>query len=240
MPLRLPARSMLAFAFAAGIAFAPTASSAPCAGFTDVDDTSLFCRNVEWMKNRGVTLGCTSVTAYCPNDPVIRLAMAAFLHRLGNAMTAVQLQRTGGAIGTIDLDAASVPSSCATGLVNSQYVVQSPRFAHGQAVLVAGPGTGTADIGLQIVESTDGGTTWDAVSPIHAASRIDNGQTSSPLSAMMGPRDLVVGTGYLYALRISRAAGSATTGDLEGAFQCFIRITLENRNPDSSPFDEDD
>ena len=123
--------------------------------------------------------------------------MAAFLHRLGNAMTAVQLQRTGGAIGTIDLDAASVPSSLCNGTRQFPIMSSSRHVSRtGRPCFVAGPGTGTADIGLQIVESTDGGATWDAVSPIHVASRIDNGQTSSPLSVMMGPRDLVVGTGF--------------------------------------------
>ena len=51
---------------------------APCAGFTDVDDSSSFCVNVEWIKNRGITLGCTA-TQYCPHDYVTRLQMAAFL-----------------------------------------------------------------------------------------------------------------------------------------------------------------
>ena len=64
-----------------------TASSAlPCAGFTDVDDTSPFCANVTWLKNRGITLGCTSATLYCPNDFVSRLQMAAFMNRLGDSL----------------------------------------------------------------------------------------------------------------------------------------------------------
>lgn len=55
----------------AGIAFwmaaSGAATAAPCAGFTDVDDTVVgasFCQNVEWLKNRQVTLGCTSVTLF--------------------------------------------------------------------------------------------------------------------------------------------------------------------------------
>jgi hypothetical protein len=60
----------------------PPAGAAPCAGFTDVEDTSGFCTSVAWMKNRGITQGCTS-TAYCPNDFVRRDQMAAFMYRLG-------------------------------------------------------------------------------------------------------------------------------------------------------------
>ena len=77
----------------------------PCAGFTDVDDTrQRFCPNVEWLKNRAVTTGCTSATLYCPTDPVSRLAMAAFMNRLGTALTPAQL-RVDAAPGAVDLDA---------------------------------------------------------------------------------------------------------------------------------------
>ena len=58
----------------------------PCAGFTDVEDTSPFCGNVTWLKNRSITLGCTSATLYCPNDFVSRLQMAAFMNRLGDSL----------------------------------------------------------------------------------------------------------------------------------------------------------
>lgn len=61
------------------------AGAAPCAGFTDVEDTSPFCVNVEWLRNRGVTLGC-SATTYCPGDPVTRLQMAVFMNRLANSL----------------------------------------------------------------------------------------------------------------------------------------------------------
>ena len=63
-----------------------TAQAAPCAGFTDVDDTSPFCGNVTWLKNRGITLGCTSTTLFCPSDFVSRLQMAAFMNRLGDSL----------------------------------------------------------------------------------------------------------------------------------------------------------
>jgi hypothetical protein len=233
MTLRLPLRSLLAFAFAAGIALPPVALSAPCAGFIDVDDTDAFCPNVEWLKNRRVTLGCTSTTAYCPGDPVTRLSMAAFLHRLGNAMTALQLTSTGSNVGTIDLDATFVVLACA----NASFLIEAPRFAHGEAQLIAGGIGGPADIAVQMVESTDNGATWNAASPIHVASRTDN--ASASISVMLTPRDLTVGTDVRYTLRASRAAGSLTMGDLQ-QLQCQVNITLENRNPTSSPFDADD
>ena len=68
------------------------ASAAPCAGFTDVDDatgpTAQFCQDVAWIRNRGVTLGCTPTT-YCPFEPVLRIQMAAFMRRLGETLLPV-------------------------------------------------------------------------------------------------------------------------------------------------------
>jgi hypothetical protein len=71
---------------AALIACMPASVLAQCAGFSDVPTSSGFCGNVVWMKNRGVTQGCTGTT-YCPGDSVTRLAMAAFMNRVGNVLT---------------------------------------------------------------------------------------------------------------------------------------------------------
>lgn len=87
------------------------AGAAPCAGFTDVDDSSSFCTSVAWMKNRGITLGCTSATLYCPNDAVTRLQMAAFLYRLGFQNAFLQGGNAFGAtavLGTTDFQTLSV------------------------------------------------------------------------------------------------------------------------------------
>lgn len=62
------------------------AVAAPCAGFNDVDATSAFCANVEWVRNRGVTRGCVA-GLYCPDEAVSRLSMAAFMNRLGTALS---------------------------------------------------------------------------------------------------------------------------------------------------------
>src|SRR5438477_9827195 len=51
-------------AFGVWMAVGGATVAAPCAGFTDVADTSGFCPNVEWLKNRQITLGCTSPTLY--------------------------------------------------------------------------------------------------------------------------------------------------------------------------------
>ena len=54
--------------------------------FTDAATTDIFCTDVQWLKNRGVTLGCGTGTAYCPGDVVIRAQMALFMKRLAEAI----------------------------------------------------------------------------------------------------------------------------------------------------------
>ncbi len=47
--------------------------------FTD-DDDSIFEADIEWLAARGITKGC-SPTSFCPDDPLTRGQMAAFLVR---------------------------------------------------------------------------------------------------------------------------------------------------------------
>src|SRR6266542_1384408 len=48
--------------------------------FSDVDTAAFYHDDVHWLKEMGITLGCGG-TLFCPNDPVTRGQMAAFLHR---------------------------------------------------------------------------------------------------------------------------------------------------------------
>ena len=69
------------------------ATAQQCVGFSDVLVSGGSCPGVEWIKNRGITSGCPTPPGqppgsyYCPNDAVSRLAMAAFMQRLGKALT---------------------------------------------------------------------------------------------------------------------------------------------------------
>ncbi len=106
MPPMLP--FVLAMVFAAlGI---PAAQAAPCAGFDDVDAADAFCPNVEWIRNRGITLGCTA-TLYCPTGAVSRLAMAAFLNRLEPQLPPQFIAANGAVLGPyVNVDVASNPN----------------------------------------------------------------------------------------------------------------------------------
>jgi len=70
---------MAAFVLVAkeGAGYSPTACSPPNI-FTDVPETSPFCRFIEELSNRGVVSGC-GTGLYCPSDPVTRAQMAIFV-----------------------------------------------------------------------------------------------------------------------------------------------------------------
>jgi hypothetical protein len=75
---------------AAGEAFAQFCPGVSPWVFDDVASTHPFCTDISWVAQRGVTLGCVFIDPnhrlYCPNSSVTRGEMAAFLHRLGNAL----------------------------------------------------------------------------------------------------------------------------------------------------------
>jgi hypothetical protein len=98
------------YAVTAVLIFPVMASADPCPAppppFTDIATTDSFCTNAEWLKNRGISLGCGG-TDYCPNDFVLRSQMALFMNRLGVTLSpAVTL--TQGAAGSLEV---SIPKA---------------------------------------------------------------------------------------------------------------------------------
>ena len=116
-------------------AIAGEARAAPCAGFVDVDDaipsTSAFCQDVVWIRNRGVTLGCTP-TQYCPFEFVSRLQMAAFMRRLGEALfpstcAAGQLLKWDGAAWRCANDDASIGNGTVISIASGTGLAGAPN-----------------------------------------------------------------------------------------------------------------
>ncbi|MGH9382347.1 MAG: SUMF1/EgtB/PvdO family nonheme iron enzyme [Thermoanaerobaculia bacterium] len=62
----------------AGVQFQPPACVAGQEMFDDVPASNQFCRWIEELARRGITAGCTA-DLYCPNSPVTRAQMAAFV-----------------------------------------------------------------------------------------------------------------------------------------------------------------
>lgn len=225
---RATARIGLALIAAAAIAgVSSSARAAACSGFLDVDDQSGFCPNVDWLKNRAITLGCTSINQYCPGNEVTRLQMAAFMNRLGVAMTPAVLygEGTGGAL---DLD--SPPQAlCATNaLAGASY----PRSVQLGASLTAQAGASAAGVSLTLVQSTNGGTTWTALNALPATIA---GASKRMNASVWKHVDLAVGTNYLFGLRVARTAGTGTTGGLTG-WTCQVKGVAMSRQGSSAPF----
>lgn len=206
-------------------AFGAPAFAQFCAGFTDVSSGSSFCPNVEWLKNRAITLGCTSLTLYCPGNSVTRLQMAAFMNRLGNALTPTQL-RVDVAHGAVDLDANLV--ICQTGdFAVSDY----PRRAY---VDLAFNGMATADVGLaaDLAMSTDGGATWNNLNTVANRGSVAANQWGG--LADIGFVDLNVGQNVRWGVRMTRGGIAGGTDLLDS--RCQLRALVYSRTGASSPF----
>jgi hypothetical protein len=192
-----------------------------CAAFTDVDAASSFCPDVDWLRNRAITLGCTATT-YCPTDSVSRLAMAAFMNRLGTALTGLPVQVVADS-GALDLDAA--PVVCATGPITAS------GFARAALIdgVLSAQGAGAADVLVEVVSSANG-TQWTSVSTAMRASLAAGRMVNT---RVMGSYDFVVGESMRFGLRVSRGGGAANVS----ASQCRLRIIVGNRSATYSPFD---
>lgn len=60
------------------------AAPASAGTFSDVDTSSIFYDDIEYIFAEGITKGCQDGTKFCPKDPVTRGEMATFLVRLFN------------------------------------------------------------------------------------------------------------------------------------------------------------
>lgn len=198
--------------------------AAPCAGFADVDSTSAFCPNVEWLRNRAVTLGC-GPAAYCPAGGVSRLAMAAFMNRLGDVLVPTAL-RVDLAPGAIDLDAA--PVVCQTLGFD---VIGYPRRAIVD-LTVAGRATSNTTFAATPVVSTDGGASWIVLTAIAARTHVDALRWNGVVH--VADNDLDAGTTVKFGARIDRG-GIAGAVDLADS-RCQLRVQIFSRDGAASPY----
>ncbi len=214
---------------ALGLSSGPVAA-APCVGFTDVEDTSPFCPGVEWLKNRAITTGCTA-TAYCPDSSVTRLAMAAFMNRLGKALTPVSLHHEARVLNVTIGPGES--HFCETPELAAAAYPRTARFA--------GAVWGVASVDQSWLQgwwrySTDGGTTWNFVGVWQTTqfSGADWGKLTN-FAVLAPPLDLEPGVAYRFGLFLNGNGGVFDFPQIV----CQADVTVTNRNPASSPFDAD-
>jgi hypothetical protein len=209
-------RRLAAAALVAACCSSPCALAAPCAGFTDVDDPSDFCQNVDWLKNRAITLGCHVPSAppiYCPKDNVSRLQMAAFLNRLGTALTPTQLPIEV-APGAIDLDPGVV-------------VCQTPDFA-----VTDFPRRAYVDLAADLAMSTNAGASWTNLNAFVNRGFVTANQWGS--FSDIGFSDVAVGQTVRWGVRMTRG-GIAGATDLADS-RCQLRVLVYSRDGAASPF----
>ena len=222
----IPTKTLRFLAIAVAVAASQPAPAAPCAGFTDVDTSSAFCPNVDWLKNRAITLGCTSATLYCPGDLVNRLSMAAFMNRLGVALTP-EIVYSDAAGTAYDLDNPSA-AVCPTASIAA---ASFPRAAHAGALLTAQFAATAATVALRIVQSIDNGATWTALNSLPAS--VGGSAKWANAAVWKGDLPLDPGTAYQFGLRVDRAA-TGGTGDLS-SWSCQIEVIVTSRTGTSFP-----
>ena len=208
-------------------AIATDTLAAPCADFTDVDDAVVgadFCQSVEWIKNRAVTAGCSSATLYCPGSAVSRLQMAAFMNRLGNALTPVHLPLDASP-GAIDLDPGIVV--CQT----QEFEVEDfPRRAYADLTFNA---SAPADVSFaaDLVMSLNDGASWTNLNAVPNRGFVSANRwgTLSDLAFA----DLAVGQKVRWGVRLTRG-GIAGGADLSDS-RCQLRVLVHSRKGAASP-----
>jgi hypothetical protein len=201
-------------------------SASACAGFNDVLTTSNFCQNLQWIVNRLITSGCAA-GLYCPNADVIRLAMARFQHNEGLALTPVDLT-------PVEEDAgpnlATPQALCET----ADYPVTGfPRRAYLRGRANPYSASTTSDYSIELVVSTNGGSTWQAIPGTMVFQSLTGGLTPDDdrTVTLYGVLDLNVGTTYRFAQRVARIGGTANPG-----YYCAQFVQIGNRNGTAAPF----
>jgi hypothetical protein len=224
------------------IAAAAGGVQAQCAGFTDtVDDGTgplAFCPNVQWVKNRAITLGCTSATLYCPGNSVSRLAMAAFMNRLGKALTPEVVRRQASFAAAVLPGPAPAPAALRCITTPPLAAASYPRQAVVNASLSGLADVNTAAFRAFLLFSIDGGTNYTLFdSTLSLATRATAAPNAWANVALTEHLDLAPNATYVFAIGVRRDdVGPVTTGNFVES-RCQLTATIFNRNGSGPPFD---
>lgn len=168
-PRFLSSRKALAGLIVAGAVMAPVAAFA-VAGFDDVPAGHTHEDGIQWVKDSGVTAGC-SPTEYCPDDSVTRAQMATFMHRLSGHASGISPSVDADSVD--GLDAAQIkPFASATG---SSAGIYSGAFSPvpGASVTVELPAEGVIEAEFSAETACSGGTGWCTAQILVDGSPID-------------------------------------------------------------------
>lgn len=239
----LPASAQNCSVIAASAGLVGGAAYPGFTGFTDLLASNAFCPEVEWVRNRSITLGCGAGTTYCPNDPVSRLQMAIFLKREGDKLTPTIIEPPPqfNSAGQEDLSPPGGVVRCAS----NEFVIAPdsyPRRAHftGRMNLYNPSASGLFVVDM-VYTVTDPGqpasTTWLPVPITAHFLAMYQGAAFVPAHDVStyphGYLDLQVNKSYKFGMRVQRMIG--TTSNV--AVNCTNIVSIASRSSAARPFD---
>ena len=117
--------------------------------FTDVPNDNIFHSDIEWLAARGITAGCNPPDndAFCPQDPVTREQMAAFLHRFAETQGGVAYHARDD--GFVTVEAGSTTEILALDVPPGSYVIDARAGLNNNSV------TGGRLLGCALVAGSD-------------------------------------------------------------------------------------
>lgn len=215
--------------------FAPASRAQSCVGFTDVTVADSFCGSVEWIRNRGVTLGCTTAPAYCPFDNVSRAQMALFMSRLGKALTPVVLHREQSQNNVTVGPGEQVICETADFTIAAD---SFPRLARFNGTVYGQPTSAQSWLQGWWMYSTDAGATWNYPGTWQTnqfAGRDWAGVAQvAGFTVLAPPLALQPGSTYRFGIFVNGYSQAYTFSPLV----CQAEVTIGNANPNTSPLDE--
>jgi hypothetical protein len=214
-------RSLLALAM---LVVSQAAAATACLGpspFDDIAQNDPICSNADWLKNRGVTLGCTA-ELYCPLDPVSRAQMALFMNRLAIALVP-SVNVTSDVETSVDLDTASFHCVTPTYTI-TDFARKMVLIGHLTALLDA-----SGSLTVTIVYNTTGSASVFPEFTTDNLERASAGGVNYAHASTSAAIDLEVGTSYRFAIRTLRQGG---TGEMSN-MRCNLLQMLQPRERNS-------
>lgn len=190
--------------------------------FTDVPSNHVFYSDISWLADTGITKGCNPPAndQYCPEDPVTRGQMAAFLHRFANVPveTTIAIDQLGffpiadESYGYVDYDynAAGTLGRTSSGRLGASVPVPDGATVTGFSATVC-DSLSTNDIVVELVRRPD-----PAVSGAYSetmAELVSSGDGCAVTMTTASIANAVVDTdNYSYAVVTGGSVGYATPG----------------------------
>ena len=223
--------SITATLLGAAVLLAVLPAIAVTSGFEDVPEDHVFRNDIEWLAATGVTKGCNPPdnTKFCPDKPVTRGQLAAFLHRLSNgvvhAKTASEAAKAELSERAITADSADHASTADS----ASHAASSDEAAHAVAADSAGyadaAGLATESEHAANASTADEAANADTVDGYHASdlviafgffhSAIDGLVTATPIDETVNvPTDGVLVVNYTVTGQDDCHPGDAATSTL--------------------------